>query len=125
MSRLGEKRPKFMLDTNSEDSSQDPRNSSQDHDQTQNSLHVIDTVLKRLGLEMKDNFESAIRCVDRCKWMIISPSCLLMTLFSWDVVGDQDRWDGSYWIPFLGVIILLTIWLLDKCLIRMRSCKFL
>ncbi len=112
MSRLNAELPEAMFDVNFRDSSQD------DND---NNLGVIEGILKRLALEIKGDLESGTRCVERCKWLIMTPSCLLMTLLSWDVVGDQNGWDGSYWIPLLGCGIMLTVCLVDNCVFRASS----
>jgi hypothetical protein len=90
-------------------------------DDDQNNLVEMGAVLKRLGSEIEGDLGSGLGCVDRCKWLIITPSCLFNTLLSWDVVGDQYGWDGSYWIIFLGVGVILMIWLLDNCFLRAKS----
>lgn len=70
-------------------------------------------VVNGLLLEMKENIVNGIKCVDNCKWLIIITSCLFITLLSWDIVGDKKRWDGSYWIPLIGIGIMIILLFID------------
>lgn len=69
--------------------------------------------MKKLMEEIADHMNNAMMCVERCKWLIITPSCMLMTLLSWDVAGDEVGWDKSYWIPLMGVGVIIMIGLVD------------
>ena len=67
----------------------------------------------KLFVEMRNNVEDSLRYLERCKWLIMVPSCLFVTVLSWDIVGDEVGWVVSYWIPLMGVVIMVTLWMLD------------
>ena len=76
-----------------------------------------DLIMKILK-EIKENMMNVIIfngiiCMERCKWLIITPCCLFITLLSWDIVGDKEGWKGSYWISLIGIGIMIIIWILD------------
>jgi hypothetical protein len=52
-----------------------------------------------------------------CKWPIISTSCFFMTLLCWEMVGDKLGWKAGFWVPVVGVFILLIVWIWDRFLV--------
>lgn len=67
----------------------------------------------RLLPEIVDHHGDALICVKKCLWLILIPSCVLITLLSWDIAGDQEGWRGSYWIGISGISIMITVWSID------------
>jgi hypothetical protein len=39
-----------------------------------------------------------------------------VTLLSWDIAGDQGGWFKALWVPILGVVIAMSIWVWDRVL---------
>jgi hypothetical protein len=52
-----------------------------------------------------------------CKWPIILTSCFFATLLCWDVAGDQGGWFSALWVPIVGVVMAMLIWVWDRVLI--------
>jgi hypothetical protein len=52
-----------------------------------------------------------------CKWPVISTSCFFVTLLCWEMVGDEVGWQGGLWVPIVGVVMLLAIWIWDRFLV--------
>jgi hypothetical protein len=72
---------------------------------------MINNPLTRLKIKVE--MKNGIKCLESCKWLIMSTSFLFISLLSWDIAGDQEGWEGSYWIPLIGIGILTTLWVLD------------
>ena len=62
---------------------------------------------------MKGDIEDGIECIDKCKWMIIGTCTVFLTLLSWDIVGDKESWNKSYWTLFVGLGIITILWIID------------
>lgn len=67
-------------------------------------------VVDILMIEMEEKIGNGIKCMEKCKWLTIVICCLFISLLSWEIVGDKKGWDGSYWIPLIGVGIMITLW---------------
>jgi hypothetical protein len=52
-----------------------------------------------------------------CKWPIILTSCFFVTLLCWDMAGDQGGWFSALWVPIVGVVMAMLIWVWDRVLI--------
>jgi hypothetical protein len=52
-----------------------------------------------------------------CKWPVVLTSCLFVTLFSWDMVGDEVGWEAGLWVPVVGAMMLLLVWIWDRFLV--------
>jgi hypothetical protein len=52
-----------------------------------------------------------------CKWPVILTSCFFVTLFCWDMVGDEVGWEEGLWVPVAGVLMLLFVWIWDRFLV--------
>jgi hypothetical protein len=78
-------------------------------------------LVEELSPRFQENLVNGIQCLESSKWLIMIPSCFLITLLSWDIVGDKMGWDGSYWIPLMGIGILLILRILDSYLIWNRG----
>ena len=70
-------------------------------------------MVEKLFIGIKGEIENGIESMIKCKWLIITPSCLFITLLSWEIVGDEKGWDKSYWILLIGIGIMTILWLLD------------
>ena len=64
-------------------------------------------------IEMKGDVENGIESVIKCKWLIIVTCCVFVTLLSWEIVGDEEGWERSYWILLMGVGIVIEIFFID------------
>jgi hypothetical protein len=51
-----------------------------------------------------------------CKWPVTLTSCFFLTLLCWDMAGDKGGWSQALWVPIVGVVMIMTIWLLDHAL---------
>lgn len=76
-------------------------------------------VVNKLFLDLKENIGNAIKCLEKCKWLIINTCCLFLTLLSWDIVGDKEEWNKSYWIPLIGAGIIIILVLIDYITIKL------
>ena len=70
-------------------------------------------LVEKLFIEIIREIENGIESMIKCKWLIITSSCLFITMLSWEIVGDEKGWDKSYWIVLMGVGIMIILWLLD------------
>ena len=68
---------------------------------------------EKLYIETKWETENGIESMIKCKWLIIIPSCLFITLLSWEIVGDEEGWNKSYWVVLIGIGMMIILWLLD------------
>lgn len=73
-----------------------------------------DGFLWKLLIELNDNLDNCFQCLIYCQWLCLLSCCVFLTLLSWEIVGDQSGWKGSFWIPLIGLGIILLIWLIDK-----------
>lgn len=64
-------------------------------------------------MNLKGNIENGIESMIECKWLIIVSCCLFISLLSWEIVGDEEGWDKSYWVLLMGVGILIIIFLMS------------
>ena len=92
-------------------------NNNNNFNNINNNKEKEDLIMKILK-EIKENMMNVIIfngiiCMERCKWLIITPCCLFITLLSWDIVGDKEGWKGSYWISLIGIGIMIIIWIID------------
>jgi hypothetical protein len=55
-----------------------------------------------------------------CKWPVTLMSCFFVTLLSWDMAGDKGGWLRALWVPVVGVVMVLVIWICDH-LLRTRG----
>jgi hypothetical protein len=51
------------------------------------------------------------------KWPVILTSCCFVTLMAWEMAGDQEGWFQAKWVPIVGVVISILIWVWDRVLI--------
>ena len=101
----------FDLDNNNNN-----QNVSINQNDQNNNLHLSkdkEDLVEKLFVEIKGEIENGIEIMIKCKWLIITPSCLFMTLLSWEIVGDEEGWDKSYWILLMGIGMMIILWLLD------------
>lgn len=52
-----------------------------------------------------------------CKWPITLTSCFFATLLGWDMAGDQGGWFEALWVPIVGVVMVIAIWVWDRFLL--------
>jgi hypothetical protein len=52
-----------------------------------------------------------------CKWPVTLMSCFFVTLLCWDMAGDKGGWLQAVWVPIVGVVMSLAIWVCDRLLI--------
>ena len=64
-------------------------------------------------IEMKGDVKYGIESVIKCKWLIIVTCCVFVTLLSWEIVGDEEGWERSYWILLMGVGIMIEMFFID------------
>jgi hypothetical protein len=67
---------------------------------------------------LSEQVEGVHRHLVECKWPVICTSCFFMTMFSWEIVGDEMGWLGAVWVPVLGVVILVIVVVWDNFLVR-------
>jgi hypothetical protein len=41
-------------------------------------------------------------------------SCFFVTLLSWDMAGDKGGWLQALWVPIVGAVMALAIWVSDR-----------
>jgi hypothetical protein len=51
-----------------------------------------------------------------CKWPVTLTSCFFLTLLCWDMAGDKGGWSQALWVPIVGVVMPLLIWVCDRML---------
>jgi hypothetical protein len=51
-----------------------------------------------------------------CKWPVTLMSCFFVTLLCWDMAGDKGGWAQALWVPIVGVVVSLVIWIGDRVL---------
>jgi hypothetical protein len=76
--------------------------------------HRQDELVNLLGKQV----EGVHRHLVECKWPVICTSCFFMTMFSWEIVGDEMGWLDAIWVPVLGVVILVIVVVWDNLLVR-------
>ena len=96
----------FDLDHNNHNNQNDQRDNFNPNKDKEDSM-------LKLFIEIKGEIENGIETMIKYKWLIITPSCLFITLLSWEIVGDEEGWDKSYWILLIGVGMMIILWLLD------------
>lgn len=101
--------PIITLNFNENDKIERNRNSINSINSINNNNKNYD-VINKLFLEMKENIGNGM---EKCKWLIINTCCLFLTLLSWEIVGDKEEWNKSYWIPGIGVGIIIILLLID------------
>jgi hypothetical protein len=52
-----------------------------------------------------------------CKWPVTLMSCFFVTLLCWDMAGDKVGWFQALWVPVVGVVMSLAIWVCDRLLV--------
>ena len=92
---------------------QNNNNNNNQNDQRDNFNQNKEDLMLKLFIEIKGEIENGIESMIKYKWLIITPSCLFITLLSWEIVGDEEGWDKSYWILLIGVGIMIILFLID------------
>jgi hypothetical protein len=67
---------------------------------------------------LREQVAGVHRHLIECKWPVICTSCFFMTMFSWEIVGDEVGWLEAIWVPVLGVVILFIVMVWDALLVR-------
>lgn len=49
-----------------------------------------------------------------CKWPISIASTLFITVLCWDMAADQIGWKDSLWVPGVGILFILQLWICDN-----------
>jgi hypothetical protein len=52
-----------------------------------------------------------------CKWPITVTSCFFITLLCWEMAGDRRGWSHALWVPIVGFVMVLILWLWDRALV--------
>jgi hypothetical protein len=52
-----------------------------------------------------------------CKWPVTLMSCFFLTLLCWDMAGDRGGWLQAVWVPIVGVVMAMAIWVCDRVLV--------
>jgi hypothetical protein len=53
-----------------------------------------------------------------CKWPVTLTSCFFITLLCWEMAGDHGGWDRALWVPVVGLVLVLIIWIWDRTLVN-------
>lgn len=59
------------------------------------------------------NDGNEIKSLMLCKWLVVCTSCIFLTLLSWDIAGDKEKWNGAIWVPFTGLGIIIILWIIN------------
>jgi hypothetical protein len=51
-----------------------------------------------------------------CRWPVVFTCVFFFTSICWDIAGDKAGWSGALWVPVVGVVILLALWLWERIL---------
>jgi hypothetical protein len=84
-----------------------PRESSEPHQHQDELVNLL-----------REQVAGVHRHLIECKWPVICTSCFFMTMFSWEIVGDEVGWLEAIWVPVLGVVILFIVMVWDALLVR-------
>lgn len=60
-----------------------------------------------------ENINILFESILSCKWLIIYTSCLFISLISWDIVSDEEGWNGSIWVPITGIGVIFIFYLIN------------
>jgi hypothetical protein len=74
---------------------------------------IVDDPLLRL---LDQQLQSVNTSVLVCKWPVTLVSCFFVTLLSWDMAGDKGGWLQALWVPIVGLVMPLVIWICDRLL---------
>lgn len=83
-----------------------PRQSSEPHQHQDELVNLL-----------REQVAGVHRHLIECKWPVICTSCFFMTMFSWEIVGDEVGWLEAIWVPVLGVVILAIVMVWDALLV--------
>jgi hypothetical protein len=52
-----------------------------------------------------------------CKSLVVLTSSFFVTMLCWDMAGDRGGWAQALWVPIVGVLIVIAVWVWDQFLI--------
>jgi hypothetical protein len=71
-----------------------------------------DQLLSLLEIQLRDvNLALLV-----CRWPVVFTCVFFFTSICWDIAGDKAGWSGALWVPVVGVVILLALWLWERIL---------
>jgi hypothetical protein len=94
-----------------------------DQNQTLPCINLCDPLLELLDQQLRTINSSSPPSLTVCKWPVILTSSVFVIMLSWEMAGDQGGWFRALWVPSVGVIMVVTIWLWDQFLISGRTFK--
>jgi hypothetical protein len=74
---------------------------------------IDDPLLQLLNQQLQGVHSSLLVC----KWPVTLMSCFFVTLLCWDMAGDKGGWLRALWVPVVGVVMSLAIWVCDRLLV--------
>jgi hypothetical protein len=74
---------------------------------------IDDPLLQLLNQQLQGVHSSLLVC----KWPVTLMSCFFVTLLCWDMAGDKGGWLRALWVPVVGVVMSLALWVCDRLLV--------
>jgi hypothetical protein len=71
---------------------------------------ILDPLLHLLDQQLKGVHCSLLVC----KWPVTLMSCFFVTMLCWDMAGDKGGWLQALWVPIVGAVMALVIWVSDR-----------
>jgi hypothetical protein len=86
----------------------------QDPDQKPRGEEIEGSLMGLLNQQLGGSVHAAFLV---CKWPITLTSCFFITLLCWEMAGDRRGWSHALWVPIVGFVMVLILWLWDRALV--------